>query len=305
VSDEQSPFDRLVAIMHRLRAPGGCPWDAAQTHASLRPYLIEEAYEVLDAIDARDDESLREELGDLLLQVVFHAELASERGAFRIDQIIEGLSSKLVRRHPHVFESASADSSAEVERNWASIKAEERRARGATNVSAIDGVPRALPALLRAHRLGEKAACVGFDWDSPEGARRKVTEELAEADAADGNPEAFAEEIGDLLFAVVNWARLSRVHAEGALHEALQKFEGRFRALETEVSSGGGTLTATPASELDALWNALKHRQPTGTLPAPAIPGSSDAERNHGTENGQRASRPSVTADVAPDATRK
>jgi len=150
-------FDDLVAILHRLRSPGGCPWDAEQTHETLRPYLVEETYEVLEALEDRDDAELRDELGDLLLQVVFHAELAAERRAFTIDDVVHAIAAKLIRRHPHVFGDVTVESSSDVERNWAAIKKAERAARGNAASSAIDGVPRALPGLTRAHRLGEKA----------------------------------------------------------------------------------------------------------------------------------------------------
>lgn len=262
MSDSRRGFADLVAILHRLRSPGGCPWDAEQTHASLRPYLIEEAYEVLEALDGGDDVELRDELGDLLLQVVFHAELAEERDAFTIRDVIEGICAKLVRRHPHVFADVTVESSADVERNWAAIKKTERAERGNANSSAIDGVPRSLPALTRAHRLGEKAASVGFDWAVATDARRKVAEELAEADdaAAGGDEEALAEEIGDLLFAVVSWARLSGVHSETALETALAKFSARFRALEADIHSQGRELAACSPDELESVWQEVKSR---------------------------------------------
>jgi len=253
-------FADLVAILHRLRSPGGCPWDAEQTHESLRPYLIEEAYEVLEALDSGDDRELKDELGDLLLQVVFHSELASERGVFSVGDVIEGICSKLVRRHPHVFADVKVDSSAEVERNWAAIKKLERAERGNAESSAIDGVPRALPGLTRAHRLGEKAASVGFDWAAAAEARLKIDEELAEADAAAAahDSEALTDEIGDLLFAITSWARLSGVHAELALEKALGKFSLRFRHLETGLRSEGRDLSRCTPGELDAAWQSAK-----------------------------------------------
>lgn len=265
-------FDDLVAILHRLRSPGGCPWDAEQTHLTLKPYLIEEAYEVLEAIDAGDDDELRDELGDLLLQVVFHSELAGERDAFGIHDVIEAISAKLVRRHPHVFADAKAGSSEEVARNWTRIKKAERQARGNSNSSAIDGVPRALPSLTRAHRLGEKAASVGFDWEAADQARIKIDEELAEADEAfrAGNLEALTDEIGDLLFAISSWARLSGVHSEGALDRALQKFSGRFRSMESDLQAQGRELGNCSMEELDEAWKAAKARlrTPSGSGPA-------------------------------------
>jgi len=270
LSERQRDFADLVAILHRLRAPGGCPWDAEQTHQSLRPYLIEEAYEVLEAIDEGDDRELRDELGDVLLQVVFHAELGQERGAFTIGDVIEGICAKLVRRHPHVFADVTALSSAEVTRNWAEIKKAERAERGgdapsaiapsAIAPSAIDGVPRSLPGLARAHRLGERASTVGFDWSAADEVRAKVAEELAEADAAaaSGDVEAFSDEIGDLLFAVSSWARLSGVNAETALDRGLAKFSRRFRSLEEQLRSEGRDLRECSAAELEDAWQQAK-----------------------------------------------
>jgi len=262
LSEPRRAFADLVAILHRLRAPGGCPWDAEQTHDSLRPYLLEEAYEVLEALDGGDDAELRDELGDLLLQVVFHSELAAERGAFAIDDVIEGICSKLVRRHPHVFADLKVDSAADVERNWTAIKKTERAARGNPDSSAIDGVPRALPSLVRAHRLGEKASSVGFDWKQAAEVREKIDEELAEADAAaaSGDVDALAEEIGDLLFAIASWARLSQVHADVALERALAKFQLRFRALEAEMLGHGRSLADCSMEELEAAWQSAKRR---------------------------------------------
>jgi tetrapyrrole methylase family protein / MazG family protein len=260
LSAPRRDFADLVAILHRLRSPGGCPWDAEQTHQSLRPYLVEEAYEVLEAIDAGDDAELCDELGDLLLQVVFHAELASERKAFEIRDVVEAICAKLVRRHPHVFADVKVDSSAEVERNWAAIKKAERAGRGNPESSAIDGVPRSLPALTRAHRIGEKASSVGFDWTSADDVRAKVTEELAEADEAarSGDVESLSEELGDLLFTIASWARLSGVHAEVALERALAKFDSRFRGLERDVRTGGRDVADCTASELEDAWQRVK-----------------------------------------------
>ncbi|MFN2426905.1 MAG: nucleoside triphosphate pyrophosphohydrolase [Candidatus Binatia bacterium] len=262
MSDSRRDFGDLVAILHRLRAPGGCPWDAEQNHQTLRPYLIEEAYEVLEAIDGGDDADLRDELGDLLLQVVFHSELAEERGAFAIRDVIDAICAKLVRRHPHVFADVKVGSSAEVERNWASIKKEERSERGHENPSAIDGVPRALPGLTRAHRIGEKASSVGFDWTDARDVRRKIDEELAEADAAAavGDDDALAEEIGDILFAVTSWARLSGIHAEHALEGALGKFSSRFRSLENDLRGRGREMSSFSPEELEAAWQQAKVR---------------------------------------------
>jgi len=248
--------------MHRLRAPAGCPWDAEQTHRSLRPYLLEEAYEVLDAIDEGSDASLCDELGDLLLQVVFHAELATERGAFTIGDVIDGLSAKLIRRHPHVFGETEVSSSADVERNWAAIKRGEREKAGVAAPSAIDGLPRAMPSLARAHRMGEKAANAGFDWDCAADVRDKIDEELAEVDLAlaDGGPTALEDEIGDLLFAVSSFARLNGIQSESALTGALAKFDARFRRLEQHLGRSQQTMHDLGAADLEALWQLLKNR---------------------------------------------
>jgi tetrapyrrole methylase family protein/MazG family protein len=249
--------------MHRLRAPGGCPWDAEQTHETLKPYLIEEAYEVVEAIEERVDAELRDELGDLLLQVVFHAELAAERTAFTIDDVIEAICSKLVRRHPHVFADVEVGSSAEVAANWSRIKAAERAARGAeTTPSVIAGIPRGLPSLVRAHRLGEKAAGAGFDWSTAEQCREKIAEELAELDRAviQGDRERIGEEIGDLLFATASYARLNGLNADNLLSGALQRFVVRFGKLESEFRDRGVDIhDATPA-ELDEAWERVKRR---------------------------------------------
>lgn len=263
-------FDDLLALMHKLRAPGGCPWDAEQTHQSLRPYLLEEAYEVLDALDSGSEEDFRDELGDLLLQVVFHAELANERGAFDISAIITGLHDKLVRRHPHVFGDVDVDDAAEVKRNWARIKAGERaekaRRRGLQGdtveetPSSLDGVPRALPALLRAHRLGQKAASTGLDWSTASAVRAKLDEELAELDEAVtmGNLEAIAAELGDLLFATASYARHLGIDADTALRASLDRFETRVRAVEGELRDRGVESKSTSAEEIDRMWRRAK-----------------------------------------------
>ena len=208
----QAAFAALVETMHTLRAPGGCPWDGEQTHESLEPYLVEEAYETLDAIARGDDADLCDELGDVLLQVVFHAELATERSAFTIADVADAIRRKLVRRHPHVFSDTVVTSSDEVAENWQRIKREERAekaALGADQTGTLEGVPKRMPGLLRAHRLTGKAAGVGFDWKNAEGPAAKVREELAEVEAAigEGSEERVAEEVGDLLFAAVNLAR--------------------------------------------------------------------------------------------------
>lgn len=251
-------FSRLVEIMARLRAPGGCPWDREQTHKSIKPYLIEEAYEVAEAIEDDDPEELRKELGDLLLQVVFHAQMAQEAGRFDIGDVVAAINDKMVRRHPHVFADTIVSDSDEVLRNWAKIKADERQ--GTADTSAIAGVPRALPALLRANRIGEKAGYVGFDWTSAAGALAKVDEELAElraaAELADkGEIEA---EVGDLLLAVTSVARHLGVHAEEALQRANDRFERRFRQVEQLLAAAGRSFADSSADELDRLWQIAK-----------------------------------------------
>lgn len=250
--------------MARLRGPGGCPWDAEQTHASLRPYVIEEAHEVCDAIDRGDDRDLVEELGDLLLQVVFHAELGAERSAFSIGEVVDHLVTKLVRRHPHVFGEENASTTKEVVANWARIKATERRERARTDDSrangALAGVPRSLPALLRAHRLGEKAGAVGFDWPDASAVRQKVDEETAEIDSAStvDDLDGVAAEIGDLLFTLASYARHLGLKAEVLLHAALDRFEERFALMEADLGSGESSVEATSPTRLDEAWHRAK-----------------------------------------------
>jgi len=261
-SHPTDPFQELVRIMHRLRAPGGCPWDAEQTHESLKPYLLEEAYEVIEAIEDGDDRDVCEELGDLLLQVVFHAELAEERKAFTIDDVVGAISEKLVRRHPHVFGDVSVGSSAEVAANWSRIKAAEKAARGAPDgpESVLAGVPSGLPALIRAHRIGEKASGVGFDWPSAAGAREKIGEELAEVDeaASSGDSAALADEIGDLLFAVASYARRSGFNAENLLRNSVARFSRRFRHMEDEFAAAERDMHDASPADLDASWERAK-----------------------------------------------
>jgi tetrapyrrole methylase family protein/MazG family protein len=253
-------FAELVRIMERLRAPGGCPWDREQTHESIKPYLIEEAYEVLEAIVASDDAELCTELGDLLLQVVFHAEMARERGAFDIDDVVRAICEKLIRRHPHVFSDVEVKDAAEVLHNWSRIKAEERRHHA--DQSALAGVPRGMPALLRAQRLGEKASRVGFDWARPDEVLDKLQEELNELRAAChlGNPAEVEAELGDVLFSTVNLARHLDFSAEDALHKASDRFTKRFRHIEERLSRAGKDIRETPLSEQEALWQEAKSR---------------------------------------------
>ncbi|MGI5820081.1 MAG: nucleoside triphosphate pyrophosphohydrolase [Armatimonadota bacterium] len=246
-------FDDLVRVMARLRAPEGCPWDREQTHRSLRPYMLEEAYEALEAIEEGDWQRLCDELGDVLLQVVFHAQLASERGDFDIEDVCAKIVTKLKRRHPHVFSNSIADTPDEVIDRWETLKREEEGYQ--ERESAVDGIPPALPALQRAHKLQKRAARVGFDWDEISGPRAKVEEELREVDEADG--DAVEDEIGDLLFAVVNLARFLDVEPEGALRRANERFSRRFRAVERQAGGGEG-LREMNLEEMDELWERAK-----------------------------------------------
>ncbi len=252
-------FTELVEIMARLRGDNGCPWDREQTPESIKPYLIEETYEVLEAIDEQDPVKLKEELGDLMLQVVFHAEMADEVGAFTITDVLAAINDKLRRRHPHVFGEVKAETAQEVLFNWEQIKQGERqRAKG--QASLLDGVPRELPALLRAHRLQEKASRVGFDWKGAQEVFRKVQEELEElrtameAQASD----RMESELGDLLFALVNLSRFIAVNPEEALRKTIARFISRFRYIEEELARRGRSLREATLQEMDALWAEAK-----------------------------------------------
>ena len=259
IPQDKDPFRRLVAIMARLRGPGGCPWDREQTHESLKQYLLEESHEVFKAIDERDDEELRLELGDVALQVVFHAEIAREEGRFDIDDVLNGICDKLIHRHPHVFSDTKADTAEEVLNNWEKIKKKEK-ANEQNEPSALDGVPKTLPALHRTQRIQSRAAHVGFDWDSPDGAFEKIQEEIGELKAAieSGNKKDQAAELGDLLFSIVNFARLSNFRAEEILIQGVEKFECRFRAMEKAISEKGKEMTEMSLEELDAVWDEMK-----------------------------------------------
>ncbi len=255
-------FARLVEIMKRLRAPGGCPWDREQTAESLKPYLVEEVYEVLDALEKDDADELCSELGDLLLQIVFHAQIAAERNLFAIDDVIAGIVEKMVRRHPHVFGDVSVSSTSEVLRNWSRIKSAERKNNQGADHSALAGLPRSLPALIRAQRIGEKAARSGLDWTSASEVLAKVAEELKELTEAHrkGSAEAAEEELGDLLFALASFARLSGLSAELALRRAVDKFESRFRKLEQTLAAEGKEILELDAEELETRWQEAKRR---------------------------------------------
>jgi MazG family protein len=256
--DPQLPgIDQLLDIIAKLRGPGGCPWDQEQTHASLRAGLLEEAYEVAAAIDARDDANLREELGDLLLQVIFHAQIGRDEGRFDFDAVAREVAAKLVRRHPHVFGDDRCADSAAVLQRWEEIKRAEK---GAAPESVLDGLPAGLPALMRAHKVQKKAAKVGFDWSEPAPVFAKVREELAEAEAVVGDASKLEDEIGDVLFSVVNLARKLKVDAEPALHRATERFGTRFRAVEALARERGLVLDGMTLAELDRLWDEVKRR---------------------------------------------
>ena len=250
-------FRKLVEIMARLRGDGGCEWDRAQTHETLRQYLVEETHEVVDAIRREDPGLLCEELGDLLLQILFHAQIASERGDFGISDVIVSISEKMIRRHPHVFGDARADSPDAVSLQWEHIKRTvENRAHG----SIIGGIPREFPSLLRAAKMSKKAARAGFDWERTEQVLEKVEEELAELKEAmrEGNPGALEHELGDTLFALVNLARFLNLNPEVAMMAANDRFERRFREMEKIVSETGGSIEGSDMRTLDRLWEKAK-----------------------------------------------
>jgi ATP diphosphatase len=271
MSEAERAVGALIALMARLRDPEhGCPWDRAQSFSTIAPYTIEEAYEVADAIEHGDREHLREELGDLLFQVVFHARMAQERGWFDFGAVADGIREKLVRRHPHLFAGAAL-APEDLVRVWEEQKAQERAAamRPAAGASAVlAGVPRALPALTRAAKLGRRAARVGFDWPDAQAVHSKVLEELGEIDEAlesdtaggESAPavQALAGELGDLLFAIVNWSRHLHIDAETALRAANDKFERRFACMESLAQARGLELAQLSPGEWDALWNEAK-----------------------------------------------
>jgi nucleoside triphosphate diphosphatase len=293
-------FERAVAIMERLRAPGGCPWDREQTFDSIKPYTLEETYEVLEAIDNRDWEELPGELGDLLLQVLFYSEMAKEQGTFSIDDVLERLSRKLVDRHPHVFGDVKAETSADVKRNWEALKVEERKKReprtgnaspetqnaAMTPKSILSGISSSMPALLEAHKLSSRAAEVGFDWPHIEGLFEKLQEEVAELreqlrgfPAPGPHPEQrgvagsgrqvisedlrqrLEEEVGDLFFVLVNIARYLSLDSESALHKTNRKFRRRFHWMEQALHERGTTPERSSMEELESLWQQAKRQE--------------------------------------------
>ncbi|HOE61972.1 MAG TPA: nucleoside triphosphate pyrophosphohydrolase [Kiritimatiellia bacterium] len=256
-----SGIARLDEVMRRLRASDGCPWDREQTLKTLKPCLLEETYELLEAMDNGDPEHHREELGDVLLQVVFQCAIREEEGCFTFDEVAQVLADKLIRRHPHVFGEVRVDSSSQVLRNWEAIKLTEPDK--PANRSALDGVPRSLPALLKAQRMQAKAARVGFDWANAAGAMTKVGEELAELQeaATSGDLRRVTEEMGDLLFSLVNTCRFLDVDAEQALETANRKFERRFREVERRLRAQGRMLKDCTLEELDAVWEVVKEEE--------------------------------------------
>src|SRR5437762_3472560 len=255
LNSKLSTFDRLCEIVAQLRAPDGCPWDREQTHESLLPALIEEAYEVAGAVRAKDDANFREELGDLLLLIVMHAEIAQETGRFKIDSVIGDVTEKLIRRHPHVFGKSDARDSGAVLKQWESIKRTEK-----TGKHYLDGLPAALPALMRAQKAQSKVARVNFDWANVRDVIAKVEEELGELkDAlASENGQSIEDEIGDLLFAIVNLARKCKLDTENTMQTATDKFVARFNRLEDELQTGGKRLGDVDLAELDAIWDEIK-----------------------------------------------
>src|SRR6266700_1498970 len=264
-------FEKLVAVQARLRAPNGCPWDREQTHQSLRTYLLEEAYEVLEALESGNDAKFSEEMGDLLLQIIFHSQIAREEGRFTVSDVIRKIHDKMVRRHPHVFGETRAKDSAEVLRNWEQIKAEERRSNGnksdakagesgAQEVSLLDGVSRALPATLEGFQVSRRASRIGFDWDDAGGVFRKLHEEAEELKDALGEEDQprMEEELGDLLFAAVNLSRLLKIDPEIALKKANAKFSRRFRVMERLARKNGREFKDLSREEMEAFWDAAK-----------------------------------------------
>jgi ATP diphosphatase len=306
---------RLIEIMAALRDPvAGCPWDVEQSFASIAPFTIEEAYEVADAVERGSTEDLREELGDLLLQVVFHARMAEEAGIFDFGGVVEAITAKLVRRHPHVFGDARALSPDAVKALWGRIKAEEKRAKsesrgspGQAPSSALDGVPLALPALMRAMKLQEKAGKVGFDWNDVRAVLDKIREEVAEVEAeiATGSAQSLSAEVGDLLFAAVNLARHLKVDPEAALRGANAKFERRFAHIEHRLAERGQTPEGAGLDEMESLWVEAKVKEQSATSerrPAP-LPAEAKGNPNPAQQNpspGAIKSKPGATKSKLP-----
>ena len=258
INKKSYEFDDLIEIMKFLRAPDGCPWDRVQTHESIRSNFIEETYEVIEAIDNKDNELMKEELGDVLLQVVFHSEMAAEEKAFDINDVINELCKKLVVRHPHVFGDVKAENSTEALKSWDDVKMKTKSQKRQSE--AMDSVSKALPSLMRATKIQKKAAKVGFDWDNAEDAMEKIPEELSELKVAvsENNQENISEELGDLLFSVVNVSRFLNVDSEKALYDACDKFTNRFKALEALAIERNIDIKTADIDELNSLWDEVK-----------------------------------------------
>ena len=254
----QEKFEELITIVKRLKAPDGCPWDREQTNASLLPYFLEEAYEVIESVDNENWFELKEELGDILLHVIFQAVLAEENGHFNINDSLDNVNEKLVRRHPHVFGDAKADKAFHAKQNWEAEKHKEKNRK-----SRLDGVPKTLPALIRAQRLQQKASYAGFDWDKVEQVWDKIHEEILELKEAQSNntKEHIAEEIGDVLFSIVNLARFLDIPAEDALRRTNKKFTDRFSQVEAELKKRGKMVEDSSLEEMDAIWNEAKQNE--------------------------------------------
>ena len=252
----EATFNYLVDIMAKLRSTNGCPWDREQTHDSLKPFLLEETYEVLETLDENDFAGLQEELGDLLLQVVFHAQLAQEEDRFTIKDVLETINRKLISRHPHVFGQIEINTSEEQRIHWEHLKKREGKA------SVLDGVPKSLPALLRSHRIQQKASTVGFDWEKEDQVWKKITEEFDELKTAieSKDQEKIEEEFGDLLFALVNLSRFIKVNPEDALRRAVEKFTHRFQKVEKTMEASGKDLKKATLKEMDEVWNRIKKK---------------------------------------------
>lgn len=255
-------FQRLVEIMARLRGPGGCPWDREQTFDSIKPYTLEETYEVLDAIDRRDWPELAEELGDFMLQAVFYSQMASEQQLFHIDDALDAINQKLIRRHPHVFGDQSAETAGDVKKIWGEVKAAEKKDKGKQNDTLLGGVPRALPALVEAQQIASRAAGVGFDWENAEQVVEKLHEELAEFAEARrrASQDELEDELGDILFVIVNLARFAKVDPEQALRRSNAKFRERFGHIERRLAEQGKRLEDSNIQEMEALWQEAKRQ---------------------------------------------
>jgi tetrapyrrole methylase family protein/MazG family protein len=261
-------FGELIAVMDRLRGEGGCPWDREQTHESLKSFLLEETYELMEAIERGEPLDMQEELGDLLYQILFHCRIASEKRKFTMEDVLSRLKEKLVRRHPHVFSDKVLTDTGEVLRHWGEIKAKESRDKNpAQPRSSLEGVPRTMPALARAQRVTERASYFGFDWADPAPVWKKIDEEWSELKeaVASGIPDRVKEEMGDLLFSLVNLARHLGVHAEEALAQSTDRFVRRFTYIETKIREKGKTLAESSLEEMDSLWDEAKKAERRGT----------------------------------------